>query len=232
MNEDRFSERGQRLATPSGSVPHEAQRLVSAGRAIRWPRRYDLLVAVMMLGRAQALRRQTVSRAGIVHGEQVLDVGCGTGDLTIAAARVAGDDGAVWGIDVAEEMIEVATRKAKRADVPAHFRVGLLEALPFPDATFDVVLSSLMMHHLPLDLQRRGLAEVRRVLRPGGRLLIVDFRRPTGRHSHLALALLLHAGLRRGVQELAVLMQDGGFVRVETGEMGFPALGFARGYVA
>jgi ubiquinone/menaquinone biosynthesis C-methylase UbiE len=88
-------------------------------------------------------------------------------------------NGEVQGIDPAPEAITVARRNADRAGLAAKFDLGVVEAIPFPDATFDVVLSRLMLHHLPGDLKQRGLAEMRRVLKPGGLCLIIDFEPPT-----------------------------------------------------
>jgi ubiquinone/menaquinone biosynthesis C-methylase UbiE len=149
------------------------------GRLIRWASFYDGLVNIMTLGHIRQLRIMTVDKAVLKPGEKVLDVGCGTGGVTIPAKLRVGKTGKVAGIDPAPEMIAVARRKAERAMLEIDFRVGLIESLPYPDATFDSVTSSLMMHHLPHDLQVRGLAEIYRVLKPGGRLLIADMTRPS-----------------------------------------------------
>jgi ubiquinone/menaquinone biosynthesis C-methylase UbiE len=77
-----------------------------------------------------------------MSGESVLDVGCGTGSLAIAARRRLGTDGKVFGIDASPEMIARATSKVARAGISVSFRVAVAEALPFPDAQFDVVLST------------------------------------------------------------------------------------------
>src|SRR5215218_6784526 len=106
---------------------------VTEGRTIHWARHYDGLVTVMTLGRIRALRRRTVALARIAPGEAVLDVGCGTGDLTLAAAELAGPDGSTQGIDAAPEMIAVARQKAAPAGVAIDFRVAAVEALPFPE---------------------------------------------------------------------------------------------------
>jgi demethylmenaquinone methyltransferase/2-methoxy-6-polyprenyl-1,4-benzoquinol methylase/phosphoethanolamine N-methyltransferase len=149
------------------------------GRLIRWPIWYDRLNRLAFLGRESRFRELTVDLAAIASGYAVLDVGCGTGNLTIAAVLRAGTDGEVHGIDPAPEMIQEAQRKAAEKQLDVRFQVGLIEKLPFADGKFDVVLSSLMLHHLPRDLKRRGVAEIFRVLKPGGRFVAVDFDPPS-----------------------------------------------------
>jgi demethylmenaquinone methyltransferase/2-methoxy-6-polyprenyl-1,4-benzoquinol methylase/phosphoethanolamine N-methyltransferase len=198
----------------------------------------------MFLGRLGALRRLSLDLAALRPGERVLDVGCGSGDLAIVAARRVGAGGAVWGIDAAPEMIEVARGKARRRRLDVRFQVEAVEALPFPDASFDVVLSSLMMHHLPGDLRRQALGEIKRVLRPGGRLLIVDLDsagrlpRPwepgwlvTRRHKmHQPQA---HGGPQARTRGAALgdLLRDAGFEGVESGATRFSWIGYTRGHL-
>jgi demethylmenaquinone methyltransferase/2-methoxy-6-polyprenyl-1,4-benzoquinol methylase/phosphoethanolamine N-methyltransferase len=218
------------------SHSHSGERPQTTGRTIRWAAFYDAFVTLATFGRSPAIRKATAELAGIQPGDKVLDVGCGTGDLSIEASRLAGPSGQVYGIDAAPEMIDVARRKMARQKVArtaagVDFRVGLIEAIDFPDGYFDAVLSSLMMHHLPDDLKQRGLREVRRVLKPGGRLLIVDFKRSANASNRAHMALLLHRNMPRGVQDLTELMERAGFGQIETGDLraGFGMLGFVRG---
>jgi len=111
------------------------------------------------------------------------------------------------------------------------YRVATIEALPFPNASFDVVLSSLMMHHLPQDLKSLGLGEVRRVLKPDGRLLIVDFKRGSGLLHRLALPMLIHHDLSHGVQDLPPVVSAAGFTDVQSGDTRFRTLGFVSARV-
>ncbi|MBV9790404.1 MAG: methyltransferase domain-containing protein [Chloroflexi bacterium] len=201
------------------------------GRLIRWAWLYDRVVNWLMLGRARELRATTVDLARIQPGETILDVGCGTGDLTLAAKTRAGQAGKVSGIDAAPEMIAVARRKAAHAQSEVDFRVSAVEALPFPDATFDVVLSSLMMHHLPLAVKQQGLGEIHRVLKPGGRLVIIDMQRPTTLVGRAIIVLSGHAVLREGVQDLPPLMSEAGFARVQASDTAWRMLGLVVGWV-
>jgi ubiquinone/menaquinone biosynthesis C-methylase UbiE len=156
-------------------------------------------------------------------------VGCGPGRLAILAKTAAGPAGEVCGIDPAPEMIELARRKAARAGVGVRFEVGAIETLPYPDDHFDVVLSSLMLHHLPDELKRRGLAEVRRVLRPGGRLVAIDFGATPGEGFGHVLCVL---GLRKGwdhAERLRDMLREAGFDAVEMGATGHRAFAFVQG---
>lgn len=202
------------------------------GHLIHWAQLYDPLVTLLTLGRASAMREQTADLAALQPGDSVLDVGCGTGELASRAARRVGPTGAVSGIDPSAAMIDVARRKAARRGLDIDYRVAAIEALPFADATFDVVLSSLMMHHLPHDLKPLGLAEVRRVLKPAGRLLIVDMKRPSGRFAWLTLTTLIHHRAADGVQDLPPVVAAAGFVDVRSGETRFRSLGFVSARVS
>jgi ubiquinone/menaquinone biosynthesis C-methylase UbiE len=123
-------------------------------------------------------------------------------------------------------MIAVARRKAARQHLDIDFRVIGIEALPIPDASVDVAFSSLMMHHLPGDLKRTGLGEVRRVLKLGGRLAIVDFSERRGLLSHLALSAFVHHAGEGAVEELLPLLEAAGFGEIRTGELGVMTLSF------
>ena len=207
----------------TGSAP------ATRGRVIRWAGHYDQVVSLLTLGRRTRLRKMTIALARIQPGDRVLEVGCGTGDVALAACAPAGPHGSVSGIDASPEMIAVARAKAARAGLEIDFRVEPIEALTYPDATFDTVLSSLMMHHLPDDLKRQGLAEIARVLKPGGRLLIVDVKRPNSRLGRVLNGLMMHGSLKTAIQDLPAMLQDAGYIGIESGATDFATLGFVRG---
>jgi len=147
-------------------------------------------------------------------------------------ARRVGRAGRVIGVDPGTEQIACARKKATRRNVPIEFQIGVIEQLPFPDQTFDVVLSTLMMHHVPAPLKRQGLAEIARVLKPGGHLVIADF---TRKQERTGLATRFHAG-GSSMQKLAAIVSDAGFEHLETEEMrpprfsAFPGAGIVRAY--
>ncbi len=205
----------------------ETQGLIESGG---W--RYDLTGwfhdTFSFRGTFRELRQRTATLARIQLEDAVLDVGCGTGTLAMEVQRRVGRAGRVAGVDPGTQQIARARAKAARRNVPISFQIGVIEQLPFPDQTFDVVLSTLMMHHLPAPLKRQGLAEIARVLKPGGRLVIADF---THKKERAGQAARFHAGGSR-MQDLVALVSDAGFEQVETEEMrpprfsAFPGAGF------
>jgi len=205
-------------------VAHAAH---TSGQVIHWARWYDLFCRIIPFVRRS--REKLVELAAPVADEHMLDVGCGTGALAIALKSRVGA-GKVAGIDPSPEMIEFAKRKSAEANLDVGFQVAAIEALPFPDASFDLVTSSLMLHHLPDELKRKGLAEVRRVLKPSGRLMAMDF----AAQSHSALGHLLSIlGHPLGESTLTVLtpiLKEAGFRAVEAIPTPHKSLSFIRAH--
>ena len=205
------------------STPTPQATTQTSGLVIRTPRRYDLQLWLASFGREGRFRSEEVRLARIAPGDRVLDVGCGTGSLTIAAARAVGASGSATGVDPSEEMIERARAKGRQARVAATFLATAGEALPFADGSVDVVLLSLVLHQLPPDALHATMAQVRRVLAPGGRLLVVDLGTPVpGQrtvHSHAAR----HAGSAALFEVVRVgqLLEHLGLTIVEQGPIAF-----------
>jgi len=131
---------------------------------------YDAMNRTMTMGLDQRWRRATVA-AVVQPGDRVLDACCGTGDLAVAALRAGAT---VTGLDFSERMLERARRKSAEIE----WVQGDAEQLPFEDASFDAATVGFGVRNLA-DLER-GLAELRRVLRPGGRVAILEITRPSG----------------------------------------------------
>ena len=184
---------------------------------------YDLLVWLRLFGRERVFRAKLIDLARLKPGESVLDVGCGTGSLAIAAKRRVGPSGTVCGIDASPEMIARAAKKAGKAGNDIAFKYGIVEALPFADAQFDVALSTLMLHHLSRKARGQGAHEIRRVLKPGGRVLAVDF----GGSEQSGLIAHLHR--QHGHVELTdmiALFSEAGLSVAESGAVGLLDLNF------
>jgi ubiquinone/menaquinone biosynthesis C-methylase UbiE len=114
----------------------------------------------------------------LLPGQSLLDIGCGTGEVLHQLHKKHGNTVSLHGIDPSNDMLEVARQKLRKA-TNAKLELGIGEQLQFPDASFDWIVSSLTFHHIPLDVKRATIRESHRVLKPGGKLLISDFGKPT-----------------------------------------------------
>ncbi|SRR5579884_1235627 len=218
--------------------PHTAAPYKTEGHVINWGWRYDLMLwffnTFTAPGTWQALQQRIIALAQFQHGEAVLDVGCGTGTLAIAARQGVDATGSVCGIDPGPKQIARARHKAARAGLSIDFQIGAIEQIPYPDQSFDIVLSILMMHVLPDDLKARGLIEIARVLKPGGRVLIVDTRRPEEQSQPGQPARPVHTGpWNSGIQDQPKLLLEAGFSQIESGDLTagetkLPEIGFVR----
>jgi ubiquinone/menaquinone biosynthesis C-methylase UbiE len=132
----------------------------------RW---YDRVVATTT--RSEECISRLVALASPATGAHVLDIGCGTGSLLAALASSRG--ATLAGLDADPEALALAKRKLPPGRVALHR--GLAQRLPFADAVFDLVVSSLFFHHLPTEAKRQVLGEAARVLKPSGRLLVADW---------------------------------------------------------
>src|SRR5260370_24933651 len=120
------------------------QTLGTRGLVLHRAALYDFALWLLSLGRESAFREKVLRLAHLSPGEKVLDVGCGTGTLAIAAKQQVGPAGTVYGVDASPEMLARAGKKATKAGVEIVLKNALVEALPFPDAHFDAVLSTVM----------------------------------------------------------------------------------------
>jgi demethylmenaquinone methyltransferase/2-methoxy-6-polyprenyl-1,4-benzoquinol methylase len=137
---------------------------------------YDVMNSAMTAGLHHQWRQRAVDRAEVGPGSNALDVCCGTGDLALELRRKIGPDGRVVGCDFSEPMLELARRKSGEEGLPVEFGWADALELPYGDASFDAVTIGFGARNLA-DL-RRGLSEMARVLRPGGRLVILEITRP------------------------------------------------------
>lgn len=163
-----------------------------------------------------ALHDELIAQARLEPGQRVLDVGCGTGSLAVRI-RATKPEVEVIGLDPDPKALAIARRKAERAGVAVRFEQGYGDALPFGEAAFDRVTSSLMLHHLDLATRRDMLREILRVLRPGGSLHLLDFG-PGEERSGGLLGRLFHGAedLRENSDSrVAAILTEAGFEAVE-----------------
>lgn len=153
---------------------------------------YDPVVKWLMP--ESEFKGRLVRRARIRSGHRVLDVGCGTATLTILVKQ-AHPGAEVFGLDGDARILGIARAKAAKAGIALTLDEGMAFRLPYADASFDRVLTSMMLHHLTEDNKRLTLAEAFRVLRPGGGLHVADFRKSN--------------------ETLPVMIREAGFARVE-----------------
>ncbi len=171
------------------SHPHQTY-LPAAGLDLFLPF-HDPLVKLLGADRA---RKKLFDQASVRPQHRVLDIGCGTGTFAVTIKGWL-PTVEVVGLDPDPKALARGRRKAVRAGVSIRFDQGFADALPYTDASFDRVFSSLMFHHLPHHAKLATMREVRRVLKPGGSVHLLDFEQE-GSHSHNPLARWLHSSER------------------------------------
>jgi len=140
---------------------------------------YDLMNSLMSVGMDKRWRRIAVQRVGAKTGMQMLDVCCGTGQLSMELGKAVGNAGNVTGLDFSQKMLDVAKRSLTQSSNPCHihFIQGDAMELPFADSSFDGVTVGWGLRNLP-DL-RQGIREMARVVKPGGKVVSLDMAKPS-----------------------------------------------------
>jgi demethylmenaquinone methyltransferase/2-methoxy-6-polyprenyl-1,4-benzoquinol methylase len=159
------------------------------------PRRYDLVNHVITLGLDTRWRRKAAKECLMGQPRRVLDLCCGTGDLAVNLAQLAGDEVTVTGIDYSQPMLEIAARKAAGKGRDISFIYGDVAGLPFPDGCFDCIGISFAFRNLTYKnpLTQSYLAEIRRVLADGGRFVIVETGQPKSKMIRRVFRLYLRS---------------------------------------
>ncbi len=158
----------------SGEFPQEVRGMFDRIAGV-----YDLLNTAMTVGLHHGWRERAAGRARLTTGDSAVDICCGTGDMAIELARRVGPSGRVAASDFSEPMLEIARRKAAAADpggAAIEFEWADALALPYEDRCFDAATNGFGLRNLA-DIDK-GLAEMARVLRPGGRLVVLEITQP------------------------------------------------------
>lgn len=200
---------------------------IKASRGINFPRHYDLLLLILTRGRDRAYREDVIDLASVAPGHRVLDIGCGTGTQAIAACRRTQPGGSVVGIDISEKMLAAARRKARHAGLNIAFHQADAAQLPFEDERFDVVTFTTIMHMIPESQRRLCLREASRVLRHGGRLLLIDYAGDPSCRKHWSARIGPHG--RFDLHSLRAPLLAEGFAEIDDGPLDWLSLHFLRG---
>ena len=200
-----------------GTFLHGDPQASTPGLTIGPARAYELFSTLAFAGRRRRVFTSLVALSGARPGDQVLDVGCGPGYLTRLAADAVQPGGAALGIDPSPSVIAYAQHAAQ---ANCSFALGVAENLESHDGSIDVVVSSLMMHHLPEDLRPQALREMFRTLRAGGHLLVADFRPPRSRLGrHVIGAVTGPAMQHNPIDRLESTIRDAGFDVIGRGDL-------------
>jgi len=174
---------------------------------------YDPMVKLMG---GESAQKSLVEQAALLPGQRVLDVGCGTGTMDVMIKRLH-PDVEVIGLDPDPKALARATRKAVRSGLSIRFDRGFVDQLPYAEGSFDRVLSSFMFHHVPGEDRGRMMEAIRRVLKSGGELHLLDFEGPEDSSTNF-LARLFHANERlkdNSVRRVLSLMTQAGFASAQ-----------------
>lgn len=177
---------------------------------------YDAVVGTTT--RERSFKQALIKQARFGPGQRVLDLACGTGTLA-AWIKQHQPQVEVTGVDGDPAILSIATRKAQKANVSIKFDHALSDSLPYPDAHFDRVVSSLFFHHLSWENKERTVRELFRVLKPGGEIHVADWGRAT---NALMRGLFIFIQLLDGFKttqdnvsgKLIILFEQAGFVEV------------------
>jgi ubiquinone/menaquinone biosynthesis C-methylase UbiE len=197
---------------PTAAAIDDAERSFIPALGKRWL--LPLYDPFLWLFGADATKRPLIEQAQIKSGFRVLDIGCGTGTMAVLIKRLH-PEADVIGIDPDPDALAVCKRKANRAGLAIEFDRGFADHMPYADASFDRVFSSFMFHHLAADEKSATLREIRRVLKAGASLHLLDFVRAHGTHSKTEKHGLIHRGgavAERIEGRMTAIMDEAGFV--------------------
>lgn len=205
---------------------HQRNYLPAAGYHWLLPL-FDL---VTRLTGTDTARSALLQQAELRSGQQILEIGCGTGSLAILLKQ-RHPEIEVTGLDPDPKALALARRKAKSAAVSLRFDRGFSDALAYPADSFDHVFSSFMYHHLPSNEKEETLREIRRVLKPGGTLHLLDFRGPESATGSLSLWFHSHHNLKDNSEKrILTSMAKAGLADLRT--VGYGTVLFGFGHVA
>lgn len=191
----------------------------SKGISLDWMADYYDLIT--FAERSQFRRRQ-IELMELRKGDRVIEIGCGTGVLSILSKIFLGKDGDVIGLDISPRMIKNAKKKSDSLGLNIDFITASADEIPYPNSSFDLVISSLMFHHLPVQIKGAAFQEILRILKPGGRLFLCDFGKPRWYFYPISFLMLIWSPHTRYhlFDRLSPQIRNSGFAQVELKKKG------------
>ena len=204
---------------------HEKEDVLIKSQMEKMVYTYDKYMKRITFGREDQLRKTTIALAGVKKGDSVLEIGCATGSLTLAAKRLAGTEGSVSAIDIIPGMIEVSRKKATQANLDIDFKLASMDNLPFTDGQFDVVICSFMIFHTSEKVRNKGIEEIYRVLKPNGTWLVLDISLPAKSWNRRLMKLFLGFMFKHNLDELQPKTESVGFRQLNISTAKFRVFG-------
>jgi ubiquinone/menaquinone biosynthesis C-methylase UbiE len=183
-----------------------------------WANIYDIVnyFVFMIFGGGNNLSNEIAEMAQLKEAKSVLDVGCGTGHLSLEIVKRLSSGGRVIGVDAGEKMVTLAKNKLQERQMPIQFLRVSAESVPFKDEVFDCVFNVFLLHHLPMELKIAAFKEMYRVLKKGGELITVDVDKPSTLLGKLIGLSRYHVKeIRDNMRaSLDLLLTDAGFTNI------------------
>jgi len=139
-------------------------------------KRYEFMVSLFGMGKA--FYKTSVAGMGLAPGMKALDLGCGTGLLSFALAGISSADCDIFGVDLAKDQIAYAKERQKEFPGRFHFETLSMDEIDFPEGSFDLVMTSMALHEVRPDVRHIGMEKACRMVKPGGKFLLVDWGKP------------------------------------------------------
>jgi ubiquinone/menaquinone biosynthesis C-methylase UbiE len=175
---------------------------------------YDLFCSIFGFG--AKFRDKIMLHTPLNQGDQVLDFGCGTGVFS-RIIKIKEPDAFVFGIDPDSKALEIAKKKTLQQNLKIDYLIGGAQKIPFSDNKFDLVTSTLVFHHLPTELKKEALKEIKRVLKPGGVFILTDLGKPKSKiWTFMSLfTVYFEEGRDNYEGKISLFMQEAGFKNIK-----------------
>ncbi len=194
------------------------------GRHINWASHYDVFGQLISFGGIGKVRKRTIELSDLSPGMYVVELGCGTADLALRAKRIVSPSGRVIATDPSDSMVSEARRKAQNQALDIEFLTEGMQALRLPDASADRIIASLSIHHILSEDRDRAFGEMIRILKTGGKFVIVDFEGARTRFGRLFMRATMHGSGPQIISQAEQWFAEAGIKSMHRHDLPFPGL--------